>query len=422
MGVRRVLNTLPSDVARAAESAQREHWGRVLAATLRLARDLDIAEEATADAFLLALQTWPDTGIPESVEAWLLTVARRRAVDRIRRAASLRERLAAMTATEVAVSQCPEAELVESALTDDELRLAVLCCHPALTTEAKVALTMRLGCGATTSAIAAGFLVPQATMAARLPRAKKRLAGSGVNVEMPGDAAVEERMPAVRRAVRLAYALGHTAASGPDLRDDDLAARALHLATALHRARPRDRESAGLLALLLLSQARASSRVQANGHQVLLEDEDRSRWDAPMTATGLRCSDFANSGGRRGPLASQAAIAAEHARASTFTVTDWPRIVRLYDELLVQEPSPTLALGRCLALSYVDGPAAGLADLDEVIAVSRLEGYCYSHAARAQLLQRLGQSHDARRAWVRAASTARTDAERRYFQSRASRD
>lgn len=203
MGVRRVLNTLPSDVARAAESAQREHWGRVLAATLRLARDLDIAEEATADAFLLALQTWPDTGIPESVEAWLLTVARRRAVDRIRR----------------------------------------LWCN-------NIGHRSRIPC-------------PAGHHGRTIDQSKEAPCRIGRQREMPGDAAVEERMPAVRRAVQLAYALGHTAASGPDLRDDDLAARALHLATALHRARPRDRESAGLLALLLLSQARASSRVQA---------------------------------------------------------------------------------------------------------------------------------------------------------------
>ncbi len=394
----------------------------MLAATLRLARDLDIAEEATADAFLIALQTWPDTGIPESVEAWLLTVARRRAVDRIRRAAALRERLTMLAATEATILDGPEHEVIEAVLTDDELRLVVLCCHPALNTEVQVALTLRLACGATTAAIAAGFLVSEATMAARLTRAKKRIAGSGVEVEMPDDASLDARMPAVRRAVQLAYALGHTAASGADLRDDELAARALYLARSLNRARPNDRESAGLLGLLLLSQARHGSRVDTDGLQVLLEDADRRTWDHAMIAEGLQCTAFAATAAAVGPFALQATIAAEHARANSFQSTDWPRIIDLYGQLLVLEPSPTLALGRSLALSYAAGPEAGLADLDEVMAISRLDGYCYAHAARAQLLERIGRTHDARRAWVRAASTARTGAEREFFQSRASSD
>ncbi len=394
----------------------------MLAATLRLARDLDIAEEATADAFLLALQTWPDTGIPQSVEAWLLTVARRRAVDRIRRAAALRERLIGMATTEDASIDGPEQEVMESAMTDDDLRLVVLCCHPSLSTDAQVALTLRLGCGTTTSAIAAGFLVSETTMAARLTRAKKRIAGSGVDVQLPDDAAVDERMPSVRRAVHLAYALGHTAASGTDLRDDELAGRALHLARSLHQARPLDPENAGLLGLLLLSQARAGSRVDSAGGQVLLEDEDRSAWDDAMLAAGLRCTERAMAGPSVGAFGWQAAIAAEHARSGSFEDTDWSRIAALYGHLLTLEPSPTIALGRSLALSYVAGPAAGLADLEEVIDVGRLDGYCYAHATRAQLLGRLGRTHDSRRAWVRAASTARTNAEREYFQARASGD
>ncbi|MDQ3735478.1 MAG: RNA polymerase sigma factor [Actinomycetota bacterium] len=409
---------LPSDVARAAEAAQREHWGRVLAGTLRLACDLDIAEEATADAFLLALQTWPDAGIPESVEAWLLTVARRRAVDRIRRTATLRERLTELAAGQVTHLESPEFQVVE-AVTDDELRLAVLCCHPALNMAGQVALTLRLACGAATTAIAAGFLVSEATMAARLSRAKKRIAASGVAVELPGDTSVDERMPALRRAIHLAYALGHTAASGPDLRDDELASRAVYLARSLCRIRRNDRESAGLLGLLLLSQARAGSRIGADGQQVLLEDADRNSWDRSMTEEGLRYAAYAMNGSAVGPFALQAAIAAEHARSQTVERTDWRKIIELYGELLTLEPSPTIALGRSLALSYTAGPEAGLADLDGVIAIGRLDGYCYAHAARAQLLDRLCRTPEARRAWVRAASTARTDAEREFFLSRA---
>ena len=392
----------------------------MLAATLRLARDLDIAEEATADAFLLALQTWPDTGVPESVEAWLLTVARRRAVDRIRRAAVLRNRLTALAVTQATVVEGPENELIEPVVQDDDLRLVVLCCHPALTTEAQVALMLRIGCGATTSTIAAGFLVSESTMAARLTRAKKRIAVSGVDLDLPDDLAVDDRMPVVRRAVQLAYSLGHTAASGSQLRDDELADRALHLARSLNRAKPMDRENAALLGLLLFSQARAGSRVTANGVQVLLEDVDRNSWNREMTAEAQRCTTFAAGGATSGPFARQAAIAAEHARAPSFEATDWSRIVALYGDLLELEPSPVMALGRCQALSYLHGPAVGLADLDEVMALGGLEKYCYAHAARAQLLDRLGRTHEARRAWVRAASTARTDAEREYFGSRAS--
>jgi len=193
----------------------------------------------------------------------------------------------------------------------------------------------------------------------------------------------------------------------------------MHLARSLSRSRPEDRENAGLLGLLLLSQARAGSRMSAEGGQVLLEDEDRSLWDNAMIEEGLRCTGFAIADQFPGPFAWQAAIVAEHARSRSFPDTDWSKIVELYGKLLTVEPSPTIALGRSLALSYVDGPAEGLVDLDEVMAVSRLDGYCYAHAARAQLLDRLGRTHDARRAWVRAASTARTDAEREFFQSRA---
>lgn len=413
---------LPSDVARAAEAAQREHWGRVLAGTLRLARDLDIAEDATADAFLLALQTWPRTGVPDSVEAWLLTTARRRAIDRIRRAEALRDRLAQLAATEPPVAAAADAAITRPVVWDDELRLVVMCCHPALSAEAQVALTLRLGCGTPTASVASAFLVSEATMAARLTRAKRRIAGSGRGIELPDDDAVEERLPAVRRVVHLAYTMGHTSGSGTDLRDDALVGRTVRLARSLHDLRPTDRETAALLALLLLTEARASTRSGPDGVQTLLADADRSAWDVALIEEGMRWQAFASSTVPPGVFALQAAIAAAHAAAPTFERTDWARIVGLYDELLVLEPSPTLALGRCLALSYTYGAATGLADVDEVIVVGRLDGYPYAHAARAQLLERLGRTPDARRAWIRAASCARTTAEREFFTARAAGD
>jgi RNA polymerase sigma-70 factor (ECF subfamily) len=406
---------MPADPAAAAADAQRLYWGRVLAATLRLARDVDIAEEATADAFALALQTWPDRGVPDSVEAWLLTAARRRAIDRIRRLAMFRERLAAIAATGDLAAQPADAVVDAPPVLDDELRLVVLCCHPALAQEVQVALTMRLGCGVPTASVAAAFLVPEATMAARLTRAKKRIAQSGTGIELPDDVAVEERMPAVRRTIHLAYLMGHTAGSGEALRHDEIVEHAVRLAGTLHALRPDDGEAAGLLALVLLTEARAATRFGVDGGQVLLEDADRARWDRVMIAEGLALVGSLRS---PGPLGLQAAIAAEHARAPSFETTDWRAIVDRYDKLLTIEPSPTIALGRCVAMSYAIGPDAGLADLDEVLALGDLDTYPYAHAARARILERLGRAAEAATSWSAAARHARTGAERAFFAAR----
>lgn len=400
------------DPAGAAADAHRRYWGRVLGATLRLARDVDIAEEATADAFMLALQSWPTAGVPASVEAWLLTAARRRAIDRLRRVAAWRERLATIAVTGEVVAVPADAVLDTPAVADDDLRLVVLCCHPALTPEAQVALTMRLGCGIATAAVAAAFLVPEATMAARLTRAKRRIAGADTGIDLPDDLAVEERMPAVRRTIHLAYTLGHTAGSGSGLRDEDVAAHATRLARRLHALRPDDSEATGLLALVLLTEARAATRLGTDGAQVLLADADRGRWDRDLIAEGLALIPDERA---RGPIALQAAIAGEHARATSLESTDWCRVIALYDRLLAAEPSPTIALGRCIAMSYLLGPEAGLADLEEVLAVGELDGYPYAHAARAQLLDRLGRHQEAVAHWTRAAACARTDAERTFF-------
>jgi RNA polymerase sigma-70 factor, ECF subfamily len=411
-----------TDPAEAAATAHRLYWGRVLSATLRMARDVDIAEEATADAFLLALQTWPERGVPDSVEAWLLTAARRRAIDRIRRLVRFRERIPALAADEGATPDAAEEIVAAPVVDDDELRLVVLCCHPAIDHEAQVALTLRLGCGVPTASIASAFLVATTAMAARLTRAKHRIAGAGDGIDLPDDMAVEERMPAVRRTVHLAYTMGHTAGSGAALRDDDLAGHAMRLARALHRLRPDDSESAGLLALILLTEARASTRFDAAGSQVLLVDADRSRWDRALIDEGLALVAHAAGDAGAGPLGLQAAIAADHARAPSFEAIDWARVVRRYDALLLAEPSPTVAIGRCVALSYLAGPAAGLADLDEVLAVADLDRYPYAHAARAQLLERLGRPAEAAQAWAAAAAVARTDAERSWFTAGADRE
>ena len=409
---------MTADAAEAAAAAQRQYWGRVLSATMRMARDLDVAEEATADAFVLALQTWPVRGVPASVEAWLLTAARRRAIDRIRRSIRYRERLAVLAAGGASAAAA-DAVVDAPPVVDDELRLVVLCCHPALDHEAQVALTLRLGCGVPTASIAAAFLVPTPTMAARLTRAKKRIADSRAGIDLPDDVAVEERMPAVRRTVHLAYTMGHTAGSGDALRDDDVAAHAVRLTRSLHELRPDDSEITGLLALVLLTEARAGTRVDADGAQVLLADVDRTRWDRSALDAGLALVDRLPPDDRAGPLALQAAIAAEHARAPSFAVTRWAVILAHYDALLTVEPSATIAVGRCVAVSHIGGAQAGLDDLEEVMALGGLERYPYAHAARAELLERVGRRPEAARSWRAAAGCARTTAERTWFDARA---
>jgi len=405
-----------------AARAQRELSGRVLAVTLRSVRDLDIAEEATADAFLLALQTWPERGVPDSVEAWLVTAARRRAIDRIRAAQAAR-RAVIRSAGGLRSVEPADLSTEVGVVGDEDLRLVVLCCDPRIGEDDQVALTLRLACGVPTAAIAAAFLVGEPTMAARLTRAKKRLAAAGPNLDLPDDATVDARLPAVRRVVYLAFTLGHTAGTGAELTDDDLADRAQYLATALRVLRPADPEFTGLLALIVLTRARAGGRLDDEGRQVLLADVDRRRWDRELIRRGLLLTRAALAGSspHLGPMTAQAAIAAEHAVAPSLASTNWRRVVDLYGALLTVDPSPTLAVGRCVAIAHLHGPAAGLRDLDEVLAVGGLDRYPYAQAARATLLDELGRREEARVAWSRAAQAARNAAEREFFTGRAHR-
>lgn len=413
---------IPVAVARAAEKAQRELSGRVLAVTLRSVRDLDIAEEATADAFLLALQTWPERGVPASVEAWLITAARRRAIDRIRSAQAARRALIRQGGDLRSVIDTAHLGTEVGVIGDEDLRLVVLCCDPRIALTDQVALTLRMACGVPTAAIAAAFLVADTAMAARLTRAKKRLVAAGPALDLPDDATVDARLPAVREVVYLAFTLGHTAATGSSLTDDELADRAQYLALALSLLRPMDPEFRGLLALILLTRARSGGRIADDGSQVLLADADRGRWDRAMIDQGLiqlRAALALPGAARRGPMTLQAEIAAEHCQAADLATTNWSTVVELYSELLSVHPSPTLAIGRCLAMAQLAGPVVGLADLDEVIEVGGLERYPYAFGARAQLLAALGRMCDAAAEWSAAASCARTDAERDYFAAQA---
>ncbi len=400
------------------EQAHRDHWGRVLTSTLRFARDLDIAEESTADAFELALRTWTATGVPRSVEAWLITAARRRAIDRIRREARLRQRL---TVLEGELLGQPDAaagaqQTGGASAPDDELRLAILCAHPALSEQSQVTLMLRLACGASTEAISAAFLSKPAAVAARLTRAKRTVTEASRPFTLPDDEKVDRRLPAVRAATYLTYTLGHTAGEGPDLRNQALIGHARHLAAMLAREHPAA-ENAGLLALILLTEARAPGRVE-RGMQVLLEDADRSTWDAAQINAGLILLERALRERPPGRYTVQAAIAAEHSRAARFSDTDWPRVVGLYSRLLTMDANPTFAVGRAVAIGRAVSAEAGLSDLDGLADLPGLTGYPYLHAARADCLLRLGASREARDAYRLAAGCARNDAEREFFATR----
>ncbi|MTD16260.1 RNA polymerase sigma factor [Nakamurella sp. YIM 132087] len=397
--------------------ARRTLSGRVLAATLSSVRDLDIAEESTADAFLLAVQTWPEQGVPRSVEAWLITAAKRRAIDRVRRAQVARRALITMTGGWSGTTAGADSTVEAAVVGDDDLRMVVLCCDPRIPEVDQVALTLRLACGISTAAIAAAHRVSTPTMAARLTRAKAKLAAAGPQLDLPDDATVDRRLPAVARVVHLAFTLGHTAADGDELTDEDLADRADYLARVLHAARPADPDLTALHALVLLTRARAAGRFDAAGQQVLLADADRRLWDRELIRRGLDLLVPFAAGGR-GPMVAQALVAAEHARAADLASTDWPRILRLYDEILSADPAPGFAVGRCVALSHLRGPYAALADLDEVMGPAGLQRDPYAHAARARFLTDLGRDAEAALAWAEAARHGRTTAEKDFFGSR----
>jgi RNA polymerase sigma-70 factor (ECF subfamily) len=350
----------------------------------------------------------------------LVTAARRGAIDRIRSAQAARRALIRTAGGLRSAGDAADLSTEVGVIGDEDLRLVVLCCDPRISVTDQLALTLRLACGVPTAAIAAAFLIPEPSMAARLTRAKKKLAAAGPALDLPDDATVDARLPAVRKVVYLAFTLGHTAGAGSELVDDDLADRAQYLARTLSVLRPGDAEFRGLLALILLTRARAGGRFDDQGAQVLLDDVDRGRWDRAKIADGLTvlaatAPDGANSVVDPGPMVLQAAIAAEHAIAASFERTNWRRIVELYGQLLRVEPTPTIALGRCVAMSHLLGPEQGLADLDEVIGLGGLARYPYAFGARAQMLDRLGRHADAARDWASAARLARTAAERDFF-------
>ena len=403
------------DQVRAAlAEAHRREWAAVLTATVRLTRDLDLAEECAQEAFLTAVEAWERDGVPRNPGAWLTTTAKRKALDALRRATTLRAKLPLLIEPDVSPEEEPGGAGV---IADDRLRLVFTCCHPALAREAQVALTLRLVCGLTTPEIARAFLVSEPTMAARVTRAKKKITAARIPYRVPGAHELPERLDAVLTVVHLVFTTGHTAPSGDTLVRADLVTRALDLARVLLDLMPDEREARGLLALMLLTDARRATRVDEHGALVLLEDQDRRRWDEAEVADGRTLVVESLRGGRPGRFALQAAIAALHAEAPSWPDTDWGQIVGLYDLLLLAWPSPVVALNRAAALAMRDGPSAGLAALDELDAAA-LAGYPYLPAARADLLRRLGRAPEAATAYRQALELTGNATERAFLQRR----
>jgi RNA polymerase sigma-70 factor, ECF subfamily len=405
-----------ASVERAVAEAHRREWAFVLAATARIARDLDLAEECVQEAYVAALTAWGRNGVPRRPGAWLTTTAKRKALDALRRGQTLRSKLPLL----VEPDEPDEADMENptGAVPDDRLRLIFTCCHPALSREARVALTLRLICGVGTGDIARAFLVSEPTMAARITRAKKKISAARIPYRVPEAYELPERLDAVLTVIHLLYTTGHTAPSGEELVRGDLVERALDLARMLRELMPDEREVRGLLALLLVTDARRSTRTDDHGRLLLLEEQDRSAWDHSAIEEGHQLVLGALRGGNPGRYALQAAIAALHAAAPSYDETDWPQILALYDELLKVWPSPVVALNRAVAVAMVRGPEAGLDEVEALEREGRLSGYRYLSATKADLLRRLGRHPEAALSYRAALELADNEAERRFLSAR----
>jgi len=409
---------MPLDAAQAVEAVYRSDWGRIVAALIGLVRDFDLAEESAQEAFAAAVDQWPVSGVPELPRAWIIQTAQHKAIDRIRRKARFEAKLESY-ANSGLVRTMEEPDYDADEIPDDRLRLIFTCCHPALAPEAQVALTLRTLCGLETDEIARAFLVPTTTMAQRLVRAKHKIRGAGIPYIVPETKDMTARLDAVLTVIYLVFNEGYAATRGGPLVRTYLCAEAIRLGRlvrSLMGPQP-PAEVPALLALMLLHDARRAARSDEAGDLVVLEEQDRSRWDQRQIAEALPLVEEGFRG-EPGPFALQAAIAAVHCRAARAEDTDWLHIVQLYNLLERRQPSPVVALNRAAAVAMAEGPRPALAIIDALAAASGLDNYHLLHAARADLLRRIGSSEEAAQSYQRALALVTNDSERRYLERR----
>lgn len=409
---------MPIDAAAAVESVYRTDWGRIVATLIRLLGDFDLAEEFAQEAFAAALDQWPGSGVPESPRAWIVQTARFKAIDRIRRQTLFSEKVQPQLARDASLSMV-EMEPETGEIPDERLRLIFTCCHPALAQEAQIPLTLRTLCGLETDEIARAFLVPTPTMAQRLVRAKRKIRDARIPYIIPEAKELGDRLDAVLKVIYLVFNEGYAATRGDRLIRTDLSAEAIRLGRLVRMLMSPQPpvEATALLALMLLHDARREARTNDAGDIVVLEEQDRTRWNGEQIAEALPLVTEALRGSY-GPYTLQAAIAAEHCKAARAADTDWKEILRLYDRLERMQPSPVVALNRAVAVAMVHGPRTGLEVIDRLVAASELDNFHLLHAARADLLRRFGSSSEAEESYRRALALVTNESERRYLERR----